>query len=327
MTQRTTAPQPPRHRLLVAAAEHDADAQTVLSWICAHLDGVELVRSGQEPPGPPVRAALVCGDRDLAERLEKGGVPSVFVAASGAAPADGWPHSRIRLRHRPRWLPATDARTDPSAARDAGAESVVSMAPPRAVRARGQDGAVLQLALPARPDGDGRGADTAAAGLLRHAVAALEGAAVPVCGLALAGRPPGPELLAAAAELLPGVEPSTGADAAADRLLTRGSLLVSSPLLVAVAQAHTARVPLAVLPPLGAAQHAVLRALDGADVGVPVLDPAAGAADDARRVRGLLAAPDRLAAHLDDVLERAGDDRRGAQRVARQVRQLLLVPM
>ncbi|MCX4680632.1 CGA synthase-related protein [Streptomyces sp. NBC_01433] len=343
MTHRITAPQPPQHRLLVAASHDDADAQTLLSWICAHLDGFEMVPVGEQPPGPPARAALVCGDKDLAERLEKDGIPSVFVATSGTVPTGGWPASRICLLHRPRWLPAPapEAGSGPdmssdgspatrpaarSALHDARADVVVTMAPPRAVRSRG-DGAVLQLALPAGLDDENRNMDTAAAGMLRHALATLEGAAVPVRGLVLAGRPPGANLLATMVKLLPGVEPLTGVGAAADRLLTQASLLVSSPLLAAVAQAHTARIPLATLPPLGVAQQAVLRALGDVDVVVPALDPTAGAPHDARRIRDLIATPNLLAARLDDVLELAGDDRRGAQQVARQVRQLLLVPM
>ncbi|MFF3766424.1 CGA synthase-related protein [Streptomyces sp. NPDC001922] len=304
-------------KVLTAALPGDPESQTVLRWICAHLTEVELVEgpeagSGTEAPDARADVAVICDDTARAEHTERAGTPVVFVSSTGVPPAKGWPSARIRCLHRPGWLPDAPER---------GVHRAGTVAPPRAVRARHGRGALIRLAVP----------DAAAAEdctrLLRTAGAALTDAGHPAFAVHLSG--PGSTRLAdAVTALLPDATVFTDADPAAERALADASLLVSSPALTGVTLAQTARIPLAVLPPYGAVQQQAADVLGSAGAPLVVLSgDGAHRTGEAGALRGALDAPEELARWADTAQQAAGDDRRGGQRIARRVRQLLLAPM
>ncbi|WP_433570169.1 CGA synthase-related protein [Streptomyces sp. CA-251247] len=305
-------------KVLAAALPGDPESHTVLRWTCAHLTEVELVHNqgpsdGAESPKAQADVAIICDDTDLAERTERAGTPVVFVSSTGVPPANGWPSARIRSLHRPGWLPAVPHR---------GVHRAGTVAPPRAVRARHGRGALIRLAVPDAGDVE------ACTRLLRTAQAVLtEGDLCPVFAVHLYG--PGSEHVAAAVTtLVPDAAVLTARDPAAERALADASLLVSSPALTGVTLAQTAGVPLAVLPPFGAVQQQAAAVLDSADAPLVVLsDDRARRTYEAEALRRALDAPDELARWADAAQQAAGDDRRGGQRIARRVRQLLLAPM
>jgi CGA synthase-related protein len=315
-TRRTTAQT--GLRVLTAALPEDPESHTVLRWICAHLTEVELVPGqgtsiGAESPDGPFDVAIICDDTALAEHTERTGTAVVFVSSTGAPPVSGWPSARLRSLHRPGWLPDL---------RPTGVHQDGTVAPPRAVRARHGRGALIRLAVPGASDAE------ACVRLLRTAQAALvEAARCPVSAVHLYG-PGSAHVAERVRTLVPGAAVFEDGDPAAERALGEVSLLVSSPGLTGVTLAQTARIPLALLPPSGAAQQEAASVLDSA--GVPLAVPSGdgdGWTYEAETLRRALGAPDELAAWADAAQQAAGDDRRGAQRIARRVRQLLLAPM
>ncbi|MGW0472605.1 CGA synthase-related protein [Streptomyces coeruleorubidus] len=305
--------------VLAAALPDDPESQTVLGWICAHLTEVELL-PGQEPgsagaqsPEAPARVAVICDDTALAEHTERAGTAVVFVSSTGVAPTNSWPAARIRSMHRPGWLPGE---------RHQGVHQAGTVAPPRTVRARNGRGALIRLAAPEAADL----ADSTR--LLRTARDALaEAADCPVFAVHLYG-PGSASATETVTALLPGATVYQDRDPAAERALSEASLLVSSPALTSVTLAQTARIPLALLPPLGAHQQRAAAVLDSAGAPLAVLSgDHARRTDEAEALRRALDAPDELAHWADAAQQAAGDDRRGAQRIARKVRQLLLAPM
>ncbi|MFE9410327.1 CGA synthase-related protein [Streptomyces sp. NPDC006704] len=306
-------PAPPRLRV-VAASRDDLESRATLRYIAAHLTEVELV--GEQPGGPAPDAAVVCDDTALAERLSASGVPVVFVDAGGAAAADGWPSALVRCQHRPGWLPSLRVR---------GVHGVGTIAPPRSARARAARGAVIQLSTPAGLSE--RTPDFARShAVLRAAVDAVRGAGLPALALVLDAPRAVRDALVDAGGIdagpgAPEVAVHSGTDAATEHLLAQASVLLSSPLLSAVNQAHATRVPLLLLPALDTTQARRLDMITEA-VGAGVLDPDRPQEAVEAAVQGGDALWERVTAALNE----AGDDRRGAQRVARQVRQLLLAP-
>ncbi|MFF3334960.1 CGA synthase-related protein [Streptomyces sp. NPDC002888] len=305
--------------VLAAALPDDPESQTVLGWICAHLTEVELVPGqapgspGAESPGAPARVAVICDDTHLAEHTERASTPVVFVSSTGVPPAKGWPAARIRSLHRPGWLPG---------ARHPGVHQAGTVAPPRAVRAGSGRGALIRLAVPEA----GGTADSSR--LLRTAADALaEAADFPVFAVHLCG-PGSAQATEEVTALVPGATVYQDQDPAAERALSDASLLVSSPALTSVTLAQTARIPLALLPPLGAHQQQAAAVLDSAGAPLTMLSgDRARRTDEAEALRRALDAPDELAHWADTGQQAVGDDRRGAQRIARKVRQLLLAPM
>jgi CGA synthase-related protein len=177
---------------------------------------------------------------------------------------------------------------------------------------------VLQLSVPRRDSA----AAHAAGGVLREAAETARRAGLPVLAVVLdAPERHRAAILAAAGPGLGTAElhPDTTAAGARDRLLAEAALLMTSPLLTGVNQASAARVPAVLLPALNAAQAGTSAELTA--LGIAELPP--GGAGGARAVRTALD----TGAELWAALDAAGDDRRGAQRVARQVRQLLLAPV
>ncbi|MGJ5754269.1 CGA synthase-related protein [Streptomyces puniciscabiei] len=311
MSSPTTAPHPAPPRLRVLATARPAlESQAALRHVSAHLTEVEL--TGQPDAGPAPGAAVVCDDDVLAARLSASGVPVVFVASGGPPPGDTWPPSAVRCLHQPGWLGGQRAK---------GVHNVGTIAPPRAARARAARGAVVQLSTPDLHPDD-HAAVARAGATLRAAVEAAQYDGKPLLGVVLDAPVPARSALLSAAGEDAGALPVAGVEeAATERLLAEASLLVTSPLLTAVNQAHAARVPLLLLPALDAHQASRLAGITDA-AGVEVLDAAAPDASADRAVRGA----DPLWSRVSRALEHAGDDRRGAQRVARQVRQLLLAP-
>ncbi|WP_328428153.1 CGA synthase-related protein [Streptomyces sp. NBC_00443] len=317
MTTRRTSAQTGL-RVLTAALPGDPESHTVLRWICAHLTEVELVPgqrtgSGADSPDEPADVAIICDDTVLAERTERSGTAVVFVSSTGTRPVSGWPPTRLRSLHRPGWLPDSGSQ---------GVHQAGTVAPPRAVRARHGQGALIRLAVP------GAGQAEACARLLRRAQDALtEGAHCPVSAVQLYG-PGSANVAEKLRTLVPGPTVFEDGDPAAERALADVSLLVSSPGLTGVTLAQTARVPLALLPPFDAVQQEAASVL--ASVGAPLVVPSGDRDDwtyEAGTLRRALDAPEELSVWTDAAQRAAGDDRRGAQRIARRVRQLLLAPM
>lgn len=311
--------------VLVAALPDDPESQTVLGWICAHLTEVELVpglssgSTGAEGPGGQARVAVICDDTTLAEHTERAGTPVVFVSTTGVPPTKGWPTARIRSLHRPGWLPAV---------RHQSVHQAGTVAPPRAARARNGRGALIRLAVPEPGGAAAPGGTADSTRLLRTAQNVLtEVADCPVFAVHLYG-PGSARATEAVTALLPGAAVYQDRDPAAERALCDASLLVSAPALTSVTLAQTARIPLALLPPLGAHQRQAAAVLDCADAPLTVLSgDSAHRTHEAEALRRALDAPHELAHWADTAQQAAGDDRRGAQRIARKVRQLLLAPM
>ncbi|WP_079101382.1 CGA synthase-related protein [Streptomyces pathocidini] len=103
------------------------------------------------------------------------------------------------------------------------------------------------------------------------------------------------------------------ADVDVDALHAAAGAFLASPTLTAVSLAQTRRAPLAFLPPLGPHQDDLARRVRRATP-IPTADPAEGIAEDP-------AGPAPWAG-----VDPAADDLRGAQRIARAVRQLVLAP-
>ncbi|GHF55247.1 hypothetical protein GCM10010218_40850 [Streptomyces mashuensis] len=297
---------PPRPRVLLAAREEQLDSVLARRRVAAHLTG--LATTTRRSPGTPPDVALVCDDAAVTGRLLDLGVPVVHLR-SGHTPDDE-PHDAgaygigraLHRVHRPGWLPG------PSPA-GPGARPTGLLGPARTARDRTRTGALLLLSLWGVPPDE---AQRFAAGPLRALVrTAVErtGRCDVVCDTGLAG----------ARSAATGPHPPRqvrwhrAADTDADALHAGCAVLLASPTLAALGLAQARRAPLAFLPPLGAAQA------DLADRVARLLPvPVAGGPDDA-----VWDPPDGGPWRS---LDPDADDLRGAQRVARGVRQLCLAP-
>jgi CGA synthase-related protein len=114
-------------------------------------------------------------------------------------------------------------------------------------------------------------------------------------------------------EELPGAEVRQVSDTDVDALHANAALFVAAPTLTAVGLAQARRSALAFLPPLCPTQQDLLEALQVV-ISVPVVGE-----------QGFAAAEPTVPNWPD--LDPALDDLRGAQRVARRVRQVALAPM
>ncbi|MFI7357965.1 CGA synthase-related protein [Streptomyces avidinii] len=289
-------------RVLLSAREDQLDSTLALGRVAGHLG--DLRPTGWSELEPPPVAALVCDDVAATERLLTLGVPVVHLRSGPAGtPAGEAPPERALVRlHRPGWLPPPAPP-----ARDARLTGV--LAPRRTGRSRTRSGTLLLMSLWHVPDTE---AEAFASGALRELVAAAlrhTGSCTVVADTGLA------RVRAALAEH-PGLRVFRAAECDPDALHADAAVFLASPVLGAIALAQARRAPLALLPPLGPAQRALAEQVDEV---LPL--PSADDPEDP-----CLWAP-AAAAGPWHLLDPALDDLRGAQRVARTLRQLALAPL
>ncbi|MGV9263401.1 CGA synthase-related protein [Kitasatospora sp. NPDC003701] len=303
-------------RVLLTARADQLDSTLALRRVAAHLG--DLRRVGPADLDPPPVAALVCDDVAATERLLGLGVPVVHLTSghpAGAPAADAPPDRALARTHRPGWLP-------PPGPGARGARPTGVLAPQRTGRSRHRSGTLLLLSLWRVPDAD---AEAFATG----ALPALADAAVRRTGSCTVVADTGLDLLRAALggpAGRPGLWVHRAAEVDPDALHADAAVFLASPVLGALALAQARRAPLALLPPLGSAQRDV-----AARVAEVLPLPSAEDPDDpglwAPSAPGRASAGGRAAAGPWQLLDPALDDLRGAQRVARTLRQLALAPL
>ncbi|MGG2462027.1 CGA synthase-related protein [Streptomyces sp. RGM 3693] len=311
---------PARHRVLLVSRDAELDAVLARRRIAAHLSELRPVTLPTADPaatapdhGEPVEVALVCDDPTATGRLLGRGVPVVHLRsghrpepAADAAPVDAPPPGALCRVHRPGWLPGPWPPT-------AGTRPTGALAPARPARDRRRTGTLLLLSLWGVPADR---ADAYAAEVLRPLVRA----AVRRTGSCEVVTDTRKGAVRDALGGLTGVRVGRAADAGVDpdALHARADVFLTSPTLGALTLAQARRAPLVFLPPLGAAQQDLAERVARA-VSVPVADNP----DDP----ALWAPPGGPAADPWHDLDPAADDLRGAQRVARTLRQLCLAPL
>ncbi|MEW1636875.1 CGA synthase-related protein [Streptomyces sp. NPDC093801] len=291
----------PGPRVLLGAREDRLDSVLALARVAAHLGG--LRRTGRDGLEPPPAAALVCDDAAATGRLLELGVPVVHLESGPAGPADGGaPPQRALLRvHRPGWLP-------PPGPGARGARPTGILAPRRTGRSRTRSGTLLMLSLWGVPDAE---AESFASGALPE----LAAAALDRTGSCTVVADTGLARVRSALAAHPGVRVLRASETDPDALHAEAAVFLASPVLGALALAQARRAPLVLLPALGTVQRAL-----AAQVGEVLPLPSAEDPADP----GLWAPPAAGPWHL---LDPALDDLRGAQRVARTLRQLALAPL
>jgi CGA synthase-related protein len=287
-----------RRTVLVAAREHELDSVLARRRISAHLTELDLIpwRSWDERAEPS--AALVCDDVQAAEAARARGVPVVFLRSghqrSGhQVDGPGSAEVGVHCRHWPGWLPDPAKRTGTP-------QTTGVLAPVRLRQGRSLSQALILLAVSAVPRDDvleftGR--------VVRPLLEEISLPRIVVCD----------DHRSALEEELPGADVRQVSDTDVDALHANAALFVTAPTLTAVGLAQARRSALAFLPPLCPTQHDLLEALQ-AVISVPVVGEQG------------FAVAEPTVPHWSD-LDPALDDLRGAQRVARQVRQLALAPM
>ncbi|OPC78061.1 CGA synthase-related protein [Embleya scabrispora] len=297
-----------RRILLVSRDEH-LDSLLARRRIAAHLGDLRPVL--EAPDEPPPHVVLVCDDEGATERLRASGVPVVHLTSGHRPPSD--PPARLdgvlHRVHRPGWLP--DPAPDPvPGATDARPTGL--LAPARTARRRKREGTLLLLSAWNVPAAE---ADTFAAETVPALVrAALRrtGRCDVVCDTRLE------PIRAALAGLGDDrrVRVRRAVDVDVDTLHAEAEVFLAAPTLGAVGLARARRAPLAFVPALGAAQRdlaAQVRQL----VPIPLVD-------DPEHDSVWESSDDAVPW---DVLDPEPDDLRGAQRVARTLRQLALAPL
>ncbi|MEU9991034.1 CGA synthase-related protein [Streptomyces sp. NPDC048045] len=304
-------PAPVRRRLLLVAAPRRLDSVTARRRIAAHLremdlvedtggtDGREWIRKDADRPD----AALVCDLPAVARELTERSVPVVYL------------HSGYRTRglpavtaaavraHAPAWLPGPRA-TGPDGARPAGL-----LAPSRLARDRTRTGCLLLVSGHRAP---GHDLAAFAEGLLRT-VAEEAVRRTGRCDVVCDGEA---AITAAALAHTTGVQVHDARTADVDALHAAARVFIASPTLTSLTLAQSRRAPLTLLPPLDHDQDDLARRAVQAVRLTTVTDPADPA----------LWAPSDTDAH--SAWSGLGpDDLRGAQRIARTLRQLALAPI
>jgi CGA synthase-related protein len=289
--------------VLLACETEQLDSLLALRRIAAHLDGVptrEWVGS-QEPGERLPGAALVCGDAASGRRLTELGVPVVQVPCGlpgGDAPP-GDPGPDLARAHWPGWL------AHPVDARVTGL-----LAPARLTRRSRRQGTLLLLSAWQVPEPELAAFTGATLPALARQAVRRTGSCEVVCDT-------GVDVLREALTGLDGVRVHRAAEADVDELHARAGIFLAAPSVAALAVAQSRRAPLVFVPPLGPAQRQ-LAGLVAQRVPVPFAeDPADPALWDPHE-----AEPGHQWSGLDPDL----DDLRGAQRIARTLRQLVLAP-
>jgi CGA synthase-related protein len=282
-----------RRTVLVAAREHELDSVLARRRISAHLTELDLIpwKSWDERAAPS--AALICDDVGAAAAARARGVPVVFLRSGHQVAGPGSADFDVHCRHWPGWLP------DP-VQRAGTPQATGVLAPVRLRQGRSLSLALVLLAVSAVPRDDvveftGR--------VVRPLLAEISLPRIVVCD----------DHRSALEEGLPGTDVRQVSDTDVDALHAEAALFVAAPTLTAVGLAQARRSALAFLPPLDRTQNDLLEALRVV-ISVPVLGE-----------QGFVTAEPTVPnwSSLDPAL----DDLRGAQRVARQVRQVALAPM
>lgn len=290
-------------RVLLVSRDAELDSLLARHRVAAHLGELTTVRvvSGGALPD----AALVCDDEAATEQLSELGVPIVHLTSghTNAAPSPAPDGRALHRLHRPGWLPGP---WPGSGGRPTGA-----LAPARLTRSRTRAGTLLLLSSWGVPREE---SEAFALGPLRALVCAAvrrTGRCEVVCDTRLAPVRTALDGLAGPGE----VRLSRAADADVDALHSDTAVFLASPTLGALALAQARHAPVVFLPPLGPVQRDLAERVARA-VPVPVATGGEDASWWVSRGEGPWAA-------LDPDL----DDLRGAQRVARSLRQLSLAPM
>ncbi|MEU8567900.1 CGA synthase-related protein [Streptomyces pathocidini] len=310
--QQSGQPRPPhpgstgaRRRVLLVDRPGRLDSLTARRRVAAHLAELELVYAAEGGPvarglgGLSADAALVCDDPVAAGELSGAGLPVVHVHSGHAATLPPVTAAG-RYAHRPGWLPG------PVPASEVPVRPAGVIAPARLGRDRARSGCLLLLSAWEAAEDELRAYVTEVARPLAREAARRTGSCTVVCD---AGHERVREVLAPYAE----VRVHRAADVDVDALHAAAGAFLASPTLTAVSLAQTRRAPLAFLPPLGPHQDDLARRVRRATP-IPTADPAEGIAEDP-------AGPAPWAG-----VDPAADDLRGAQRIARAVRQLVLAP-
>ncbi|MCA6091277.1 CGA synthase-related protein [Streptomyces sp. SCA3-4] len=298
---------PARQRVLLVSRDDELDSLLARRRVAAHLGGLAVTTEASA--GGPPDAALVCDDEAATERLLALGVPVVHLfsgepSGERGAGRPGAVGRAVRWLHRPGWLPAPGPPGP-------GVRATGTLAPVRTARDRGRAGALLLLSLWGVPDGEARAFADGPLQALVRAAADRAGHCDVVCDTGLAAVRSALRGLGASGE----VRSSRAADVDVDALHAAGEVFLASPTLAAVGLARARIAPVCFLPPLGEAQRALAERVRRV-VSVPVADGSG---------RSPLPEPPRADA-LWSAVESTADDLRGAQRIARSVRQLSLAP-
>ncbi|MFD4475137.1 CGA synthase-related protein [Streptomyces sp. NPDC058471] len=294
-------------RVLLVSRDEELDSLLAGRRIAAHL--AELAQyEGEGGPGdggPPPDVALVCDDEAATRRLLGLGVPLVRLSSGHRAAIGPVAEGALHRVHRPGWLPG------PWPATPGGARTTGLLAPARTARGRRRSGSLLLISFWDVPAGE---ADAFVSGPLRQ-LAAEAVRRTQRCEVVCDTRV---ESVRDTLQALEGVRVRRAADTDIDALHAGTELLLATPTLGAVALAQARGAPLVFLPPLGDGQRDLADRVTQV-VPVPVAtDPR----DPALWAAGQAGAPDPWSA-----LDPAADDLRGAQRVARTLRQLSLAPL
>ncbi|MEU5189060.1 CGA synthase-related protein [Streptomyces klenkii] len=302
-----------RQRVLLVSREEELDSLLALRRVAAHLG--ELAVTTDRSAEPPPVAALVCDDEVATVQLPARGVPVVHLFSGGRGPEEtgvaevtgmaGMAGPALRWLHRPDWLPAAEPLGP-------GVRAAGTLAPVRTARDRNRTGALLLLSLWDVPDDEVRAFTDGPLRALVRAAADHAGHCDVVCDTGLAAV-----RSSLAADGTPeAVRLHRAADVDVDALHAGSEVFLASPTLAAVGLAQARHAPLCFLPPLGAAQRALAERVRRV-VPVPVAEGHAG--------KPLPYVPP--ADTLWQAVDSPGDDLRGAQRIARSLRQLSLAPL
>ncbi|MEU7164421.1 CGA synthase-related protein [Streptomyces morookaense] len=290
---------PAGRRIALVSRDEELDSLLACRRIAAHLDELTPVHGLSEPPD----VALVCDDEAVTEELLERDVPVVQLSSAHRITPPPCPAGRaLRRLHRPGWLPGPWPEHH-------GVRATGALAPARLSRKRQRSGTLMLLSL---WDVAEHEAEAFAAGPLRALVRAAvhrTGHCEVVCDTRLpAAR--------AALDGIGSVWATRAADVDVDALHADAEVFLAAPVLGALALAQARRAPLVFLPPLGPVQRDLCERVTRT-VPVPVVtdpgDPSVWAPP----------AGDGPWRTLDPAL----DDLRGAQRVARSLRQLSLAPL
>ncbi|WP_367133749.1 MULTISPECIES: CGA synthase-related protein [Streptomyces] len=296
-----------RQRVLLVSREEELDSLLALRRVAAHLG--ELAVTTDRSAEPPPVAALVCDDEGATVWLMARGVPVVHLFSGGRGPEGtgvaGVAGPALRWLHRPDWLPATEPLGP-------GIRAAGTLAPVRTAKDRNRTGALLLLSLWGVPDDEVRAFTDGPLRALVRAAADQAGNCDVVCDTGLAAV----RSSLAAVGAPEAVRLHRAADVDVDALHAGSEVFLASPTPAAVGLARARHAPLCFLPPLGEAQGALAECVRRV-VPVPVAEGHSG--------KPLPYVPPADA--LWQAVDTSGDDLRGAQRIARSLRQLSLAPL
>ncbi|WP_411146034.1 CGA synthase-related protein [Streptomyces sp. x-80] len=297
---------PVRQRVLLVDDARQLDSLTARRRVAAHLAELELVHGeeGAAPEGPCPDAALVCDVPRAARELAERDVPVVYLHSGHTTAELPVTTAAIRQVHVPAWLPG------PKPVSREGAQPTGVLAPGRLGRDRKRSGSLLLFSAYGVSGG---AAEVYAELTLRP----LAEEAVRRTGRCDVVYDTGAEGVREALAPVEGVRVHLAREVDADALHASAEVFLASPTLTAVSLAQARRAPLTFLPALGPGQEDLARRTGQV---VPV-----GTVGDPTEP-GLWPPYGQGTRSPWSAVDPAVDDLRGAQRVARRVRQLALAP-